>query len=106
VYRCWFYHHNVTSAHGHETFIITIYCSVCQKCVPCCTRDPAGVLQCGGAPHSPAAHGRGVAPAAGVEGGLAAVATRRVEARVEKGVGERARSWTEVAPIDIVSCLR
>jgi hypothetical protein len=29
-----------------------------------------------------------------------------VEARVEAGVGERARSWTEVAPIDIVSCLR
>ena len=64
------------------------------------------MLQCGGAPHSPASHGRGVAPAAGVEGGLAAVATRRVEERVEAGVGERARSCTEVAPIDNVSCLR
>lgn len=86
---------------------LKLYCAVfCQKCVPSYTRDYADMLQCGGAPHSPAAHGRGVAPAAGVEGGLAAIATRRVEARVEEGVGERARSWTEVAPIDIVSCLR
>jgi hypothetical protein len=83
---------------------LKLYCAVfCQKCVPSCTRDSADVLQCGGAPHSPATHGWGVAPAAGVEGGLAAIATRRVEARVEEGVGERARSWTQVAPIDIVS---
>lgn len=86
---------------------LKLYCAVfCQQRFPSCTRDSADVLQCGGAPHSPAAHGRGVAPAAGVEGGLAAVATRRVEARVEAGVGERPRSWTEVALIDIVLCLR
>jgi hypothetical protein len=29
-----------------------------------------------------------------------------VEERVEAGVGERARSCTEVAPVDNVSCLR
>lgn len=82
----------------------------CQKCVVCCTRDPVDkqchMLQCGGEPHSPAAHGRAVAPAARVEGDLAGVATRRVEARVEARVGERACSWTEVAPIEIVPCLR
>lgn len=86
---------------------LKLYCALfCQKCVPSCTRVSADVLQCGGASHSSAAHSRGVAPAAGVEGGLAAIATRRVEARVEEGVGERARSLAEVAPIDIVSCLR
>ena len=88
----------------------TILATCCQTRVPCCAWDPAGneghVLQCGGATYSPAAHGRWVAPAAGVEGGLAGVATRGVEARVEAGVGERACSWTEVAPIDIVWCLR
>lgn len=54
------------------------------------------MFQSGGAPYTPEAHGRRVAPAAGMEGGLAGGATRRVEARVGRGVGKRACSRTEV----------
>lgn len=63
------------------------------------------VFQSGGAPHSPGAHRRGLAPAAGVEGGLAGDAPRGVEAGVEARVGKRACSWTEVGPINTASCL-
>jgi hypothetical protein len=85
-----------------KSYIIMCACPHSGPCWQWCN-----VFQSGGAPHSPEAHGRGVAPAAGVEGGLAWVAPRGVEARMGAGVGKRACSWTEVGLVNTapVPCL-
>jgi hypothetical protein len=102
-------HGNMRDAATQET-IIYILTSVKHQTVHNGVYLPSlttgNVFQSGGSPHSPAAHGRRVAPAAGLEGGLAGVAPWGVEARMGAGMGKRACCRAQVAPVnsDVRAC--